>query len=159
MDLSAKRRSAVSCELVRDVARRFGEVRVKVTGSSMIPAVWPGDVITARHRELAELQRGQIVLYQREGRMIAHRIISIQGMNVVTRGDALQHEDPSIGDREIVGEVVYVLRNGRPVQLRQTFLQRRVSFFLRRSDFCQRMMLRIGLRILRVFSREMPCLS
>jgi signal peptidase I len=159
MDSPAKCRSAAGCELVGDVARQFGEVRVKVTGSSMIPAIWPGDVITVRRREPAKLQPGQIVLYQHEERLIAHRITSIQGGNLVTRGDSLQHEDASIGQQEIVGEVVSVLRNGRAIQPQQTFSQRGVSFFVRRSDFCRRMMLRIGLRILHIVPTEMPCLS
>jgi signal peptidase I len=174
MDSPAKCRSAAGCELVRDVARQFGEVRVKIIGSSMIPAIWPGDVLTVRHREPAELQPGQIVLYQREEMLIAHRITSIQGANVITRGDSVQREDASIGEREIVGEVVCVLRNGRRVQTRQTHLQRGASFFVRRSDSCKRMMLGIGLRILRchlretlpretlpkdTLPREMPCLS
>lgn len=38
----------LGCELVADVARRFGEVRLRLTGASMMPAVRPGDVITAQ---------------------------------------------------------------------------------------------------------------
>ena len=52
MDVEFQQRPALGCELVAEVVRSFGEVRLKVTGGSMLPAIWPGDVITVRRRDL-----------------------------------------------------------------------------------------------------------
>jgi signal peptidase I len=159
MDHSAKSRSALGCKLVADVARGFGQARLSVTGASMIPAIWPGDVISVRRRKLAALQVGKIVLYRRGENLTAHRITSIRGARLVTRGDSLPHNDPSISESDIVGEVVSLLRSGRRIPVRRTFLQRSASSVLRRSDFCKRMVLRLGLRILCIARKEMPCVS
>ena len=41
---------AVKCELAAEVLRSSGELRLRVTGSSMLPAVWPGDELTIRRQ-------------------------------------------------------------------------------------------------------------
>ena len=43
--------TALQCELVADVARAFGEVRLRVTGASMLPAIWPGDILVTVQRQ------------------------------------------------------------------------------------------------------------
>src|SRR5215475_14796812 len=115
--------SELGCELVADVARRFGEVRLKVTGASMIPSIWPGDVITIRHID-ASLQPGQIVLYSREGRLVAHRITRVQGDLLSTRGDSLPCDDPPIHALDVVGQVISVARNSRRQHLKQSLWRR-----------------------------------
>ena len=145
--------SAVGCQLVTDVARSFG-VRVKVTGASMIPAIWPGDVIIVRCTALTQLQPGQIVLYRREGMLIAHRVTRIHGNLLTTQGDSLPNEDPPVNEADIVGLVVGLLRNGNPMDLKQSQWQCVSASILRRSDFCMRMALRLGRRVQGFASRE-----
>ena len=155
MGLELQQRSASGGELVAEMADRFGKVCLKVTGASMIPAVWPGDVLTIhRCRDKAELKPGQIVLYKREGNLVAHRIICVRGDLLTTRGDSRQYDDPPIRESDIVGHVVRVMRNGRRVSLRQSLWQRVSSSILWRSDFCLRMALRLGRRLQRCGSRE-----
>lgn len=146
-------------ELVADVAFNFGEVRLKVTGASMIPAIWPGDVITVCRRHIAELQPGHIVLYRREGMLVAHRLTCIHGDLVTTRGDSLEHNDPPITASDILGQVVHLVRNGRRVHLRQSWWQRISSSILQRSDFCMRVTLHLGRRWRRAGSREVAWAS
>jgi signal peptidase I len=145
MAMEPKQRSELACELVAEVAHSFGEVRLKVTGASMIPSIWPGDVIIVR-REAANLQPGKIVLYRREGRLVAHRITCIRGNLLSTRGDSLPWEDPPIPSSDIVGQVISVVRHGCRVHLKQSVWQRAVSSTVRHSDFCLHMMLRVGTR-------------
>lgn len=154
MDLTAKYRSIAGCGLTADVARTFGEVRLRVTGSSMIPAIWPGDVITVHRRSITELRPGMIVLCERNTTLVAHRVTNSYGTFLTTRGDSLPSEDPAVGASEIVGEVVCVDRDGRPVSLRQTAVRHAMSFILQRSEGCRRMALRMGLRILRLSRKE-----
>jgi signal peptidase I len=140
MNMEMSARSATGCRLVADMVRSFGKVRVKVTGSSMIPAIWPGDVVVVQRCEAAELQVGQVILYTRAGELVAHRIAAICGDSVITRGDTLSSNDPLVGKSEIVGEVLYLVRDGRRVQLNQSSM---FSEVLRRSDFCMRMTLHL----------------
>jgi signal peptidase len=145
MAMEPQQRSELGCELVADVARSFGEVRLKVTGASMIPSIWPGDVITVHHNA-ASLQPGQIVLYSREGKLVAHRITRVRGDVLSTRGDSLPSSDPPIHAPDIVGHVISVVRNRHSVHLKQSSWQRAVSFTARHSDFCLRIILRVGMR-------------
>jgi signal peptidase I len=149
MNAASQQRSMLGSELVAEVASSFGEVRLKVTGASMIPAVWPGDVITVRRRDMAALQPGQIVLFRQEGKLFAHRITRIRADFLTTRGDSLRYNDPPLRESDIVGQVVCLLRNGRRVNPRQSFWQRVSSSIMRRSDFCKRMALRLGRRFRR----------
>lgn len=146
MDATAQRR-AVCCELVFDVARTSGEVCLKVTGTSMIPAIWPGDVVTVRSCDFAELQPGQIVLYHREAKLTVHRIKKVLHDHLITRGDSLLSFDPSVRSSEIAGRVVSILRAERPIRLTHSVWQRLVSCVLQRSNLCMRiaLFLRSGL--------------
>lgn len=143
------RSHAVCCELVSDVARSAGEVRLRVTGASMLPAVWPGDEVTVRRCELAELEPGQIVLYRRDGKLTAHRIQHLKSDHLIARGDSLPSLDPPVQPNEIVGRVVSISRGVRSVDPEQTFWQRVASAILRRSDFCMRVTLFLSRRLRR----------
>jgi len=145
MAMKPQQRSELGCELVADVARSFGEVRLKVTGASMIPSIWPGDVITVRH-DAVSLQPGQIVLFRRQGKLVAHRIIQVRGDVLSTRGDSLLSSDPPIHSPDIVGHVISVVRSGHSVHLKQSSWQRAVSFTARHSDFGLRIILSVGMR-------------
>ena len=138
-------RRAVCCELVDEVARTSGEVRLKVTGASMLPALWPGDVIAVQRCAFAELRPGQIVLYRQEGKLTAHRIQRISPSHLITRGDSVPACDPPVGACGVVGRVASILRNGRSIQPERSFFHRAVSSILRRSDCCTRIALRIAL--------------
>ncbi len=143
MDAEAKRRAAC-CELVFDVARRAGEVRLKVTGGSMLPAMWPGDVVTVRRCNAAELQLGQIILFCRDGKFTTHRIARFAGDHLITRGDTLRPYDPPVRSSEVVGQVVSILRDGRSIRPEDSIRHRVVSSILRRSNLCKRITLRVS---------------
>jgi translation initiation factor IF-1 len=148
-------RMASGCALAADVVRQFGEVRLKVTGASMLPSVWPGDVVTVERREICELRPGHVVLCYREGKLIAHRIKLVAGDQLITQGDSLPHSDSPISGSYILGQVVSILRNGRRVPIKQSLWQRAVSPILQQSGFCTRMTLRIGRRWQRLRSLEL----
>jgi len=143
MDSELQRRTASACELVADVASNFGKVCLRVTGASMIPAVWPGDVIHVRRSNPAELRPGQIALHRRYGSLVVHRIVRIEGNRIITRGDTLLEDDPAIPAVDVLGRVDSMVRSGRLLYHGQSFWQRAVSAILRRSDFCLRMLLRL----------------
>src|ERR1700733_5673001 len=105
MDVEAQRRAAC-CELVLDVARTSGEVSLKLTGTSMLPAVWPGDVVTVRRCDLAELQPRQIVLFHREGTLVAHRVLLASQNQLITQETSMPSCIPLVKAHEEEGRRV-----------------------------------------------------
>lgn len=63
-----------------------------VKSGSMTPTIRVGDMIVTRPVEGA-VQSGTIVMYRHNTELITHRVLSVDGNSVVTKGDALQHPD------------------------------------------------------------------
>jgi hypothetical protein len=99
--------------LVADALRRSADVRIRATGSSMIPAIWPGDVLTVRGRRVGEAQTGEIAVFARERRLFAHRVVAADGSRLITQGDALPLPDEPVTSSELLGVVVAVARKGQ----------------------------------------------
>ena len=148
---------ALKCRLVADVARSSGQVRLRVTGSSMLPCLWPGDILTVRRQPMEELRPGQIVLWYRHGQLWAHRIISHHKHHVVTRGDALFQDDPPLCEHEILGVVVEVERHSQPVALQWQLWQRTLARLLRRCDIATSLLLRLRALRGRLAGEETAC--
>jgi signal peptidase I len=112
---------AVAIGLAAEVLRRFGELRFVARGSSMLPSIYPGDLLTVRAHSLHEARTGQIVLCLREGRFWAHRVIrKCRDGNrtlLATRGDALPNEDPLLEETQLLGRVTSIHRYGQPVKV------------------------------------------
>jgi signal peptidase len=115
--------AALRLELAVEVARTFGSLRLRVTGTSMMPAVRPGDVLSIRRVDLRETSPGEIVLFARGGRLFAHRIVDQGGGGsrdpyLVTRGDRLLENDPPVFQSELLGRVTSIDRGRSHVRFR-----------------------------------------
>ena len=110
----------VRLNLAADVLHRFGEVRFIAHGTSMIPSIYPGDLLTIRSESMADARCGEIVLFLLSGRFFVHRVMRKwpEGTRIVfaTRGDALTQEDPSVDGSQLLGRVTSILRLGKPVK-------------------------------------------
>src|SRR5208282_774814 len=71
-------RETLGCELAAEVLRSFGRLRLRVVGASMLPAVWPGDLLSVRSDDAAEAHPGDIVVFKREGRLVTHRVVEVR---------------------------------------------------------------------------------
>ncbi|HEV2645993.1 MAG TPA: S24/S26 family peptidase [Acidobacteriaceae bacterium] len=154
MHLEAERRAAC-CELVADVAHSAGEVRLKLTGTSMLPAMWPGDEVTVQRCSLTNLQPGQVVLFRSNGSLVAHRIIHASADGLITRGDSVPQRDPTVDASAIVGCVVHVVRNHRSIDIKPNWRHRTLAALLRRSHLC----LRLTLRLSRITGTNLPAFA
>lgn len=141
MNRASELRDAIKRDLTLETIRQFGEVRLKVTGNSMLPALWPGDEIMVRRQNTAELFVGQVVLCYRNQAFTAHRLITICGDLVVTRGDSLSYEDPPFRDDEVLGAVVSVVRGGRTRAVSSIWWHPVASWIAQRSELCTRILL------------------
>jgi len=107
-------RHGVKCELFAEVLRSSGMARLRVMGTSMIPAVWPGDLLTVRRVEISQVVPGEIVLFTRDRRLFAHRVREKashgEGVLLITRGDRLSQDDAAVSSSELLGRVTSIIR-------------------------------------------------
>lgn len=115
----------------------------------MLPAVLPGDILTVRQSEIAEVCVGDIVLFEREGGLCAHRVLDkIPGPDetfLITRGQQLSSADPPVSARELLGKVTSIERGELRINPRAGLGlgSRIVSMILRRSALATRLMLHL----------------
>jgi len=133
---------AIGCQLVAEALQLSGTVRVRVFGTSMFPAVLPGDVLVVQRKELGRLLLGDIVLFKRDDRLFAHRVVGQMDRNgvpcVVTSGDSLPANDPPVFPHELLGRVTSIVRGTRQISPQATLFQQLISSLLRNSDFLSR---------------------
>jgi hypothetical protein len=129
---------AARCSLVAEALYTSGVVRLRVTGRSMLPSVWPGDTLLVRRRGAEQLARGDILLFHRNERLFAHRIVSEPGgarAHVLVKGDGLPDADAPVSPDEVLGIVCRILRGGTWVEPRSRLepFERLVAILLRRT--------------------------
>jgi signal peptidase I len=140
-------RDGAGCELAEEVLCSSGRLRLKVNGSSMLPAIWPGDIITIVRDGLNEASIGDVVLFGREGRLVAHRIIrrtsTEAGPQWTTRGDSLARADwPVLSTNELLGRVTAIARGSRQLAPRQAARGRLIARVCAHSDLATRIFLK-----------------
>lgn len=137
----------VGSELVAASLRAGHEVRVRVAGSSMVPALWPGDELLVRPLGSAEPSRGDLLLFVRDDRLCTHRLISqvvdSGAVQLITRGDAALKYDPPHSLDQILASVTSVFRDGCKVSIAPSRTGRMLSFAIRHSGFLRRVALKI----------------
>ena len=149
MNGAADARAAAGRSLAAEVVSSFGEVCLRVTGSSMLPSVWPGDTLTICRTDMAAVLPGEIVLSRCNGWLLAHRVIEKAerpgGMFLITRGDSLSMDDPPVSREELLGTVTSIVRGRRRItpRLHLTFYERALSFILRHSERATSLLLRL----------------
>jgi signal peptidase I len=130
MNTFAQSRHEIELNLGTEVLRASGELRLAALGSSMVPAIFPGDVLTIRTLNTNEILSGEVVLCARGDRFVVHRVVrEAQASGEprwITRGDTLIVDDPPVTDRELLGRVVAIERNGKQWVLRRPLLSERI---------------------------------
>ena len=114
--------NALGCDLAAEVAGTFGRVCLRVSGTSMVPAIRPGDLVSVERASAAEIAPGEIVVFAREGRLIVHRVVAKTGSlgdgYLVTRGDRTRRNDALVSSAELVGRVTEIARGRCRVRAR-----------------------------------------
>jgi hypothetical protein len=114
-------------ELISHILRDGHNVRFKAPGKSMRPAILDGDCLMVEPIGPTAIKMGDIILYQAEERIIAHRVMDIGKGEIpktptaariahysfILRGDASYSYDEPVYPDQILGKIVSVERNGR----------------------------------------------
>jgi signal peptidase I len=145
--------ATLACALAGDVVRTFGEIRLRVFGTSMVPSILPGDLISVQRAALAEISSGEIVMYSRKGRLFVHRAVRFVGSPepslLITRGDRLRDNDPPVSPTELLGKVISVQRGNSaetPTAPRLSGWKRMIVHIFRNSDVATYLYVRLAAR-------------
>jgi len=131
--------------LAMEAIGTLGRLTLRVSGTSMVPAVLPGDIVSVERTKLADVAPKEIIVFAREGRLIVHRVVAKldapKGKCLITRGDRTHRDDGMVSGHELIGRVTCIKRGPRHVSLplRPKFVGRA----LRLSDRATRLYLRL----------------
>jgi hypothetical protein len=100
-------RSALVADALRNGGHPCPSIRLRVYGESMLPAVWPGDVVEIASCSLADVSPGEIVLALRDGRLFLHRLVSHSTpASFLLRGDSMPTSDAPFPPEAFLGKLV-----------------------------------------------------
>lgn len=108
--------------LVTELLRLTGRAEIRVWGVSMLPCIWPGDVVTIQSTQAVNISAGDIVTVQQNSHWIVHRVRRRSATQLITRGDSLSKNDPPVPIKDVIGIVVSASRAGK-----EFLLDRRLS--------------------------------
>ena len=115
--------SPVHDALFSEVIERFGSATMVAWGSSMLPAIWPGDELLVSKADPSTIMPGMVVVIIRQGKTVAHRVVRTwsegQEWRCQTQGDSLPHPEEPCGSGEIVGVASTRTRYGSTRAIRE----------------------------------------
>ncbi len=136
MNLDEEEILTTGVELLARSSGKSPTIHLTVSGRSMGNLLLPGDRIECKRVGPGRIFCGDIVVYRRENRLIAHRVVRRMGkdgdLRFQTRGDAQIQSDAVIGQDEILGRVVAVHgRDGEKIGLerKKTIIVNRIAGF------------------------------
>jgi hypothetical protein len=137
-------RDAGAIALAADTLASFGRLRLRLGGTSMLPALRPGDVVEFHALASCEARPGELVLFRRGGNLVVHRVLGCGEQGLVTQGDALDSPDPLVAHAHVLGRAVALTRGGREIAFGNfRGLRWRVArWWFRRFDLASRLWLR-----------------
>jgi len=152
--------------LAEEVVLTFGELRLRVFGTSMVPSILPGDFVSIHRAGLNEISPGEIVLFRQLDRLFVHRVVDrkimaaaagAEGPCLITRGDRLRHNDLPVSSSELLGRVISIQRGDRNVEMQTHGLNGPMVRVLQSSDRLTSLYLRLSAYWRAHFPRRAKC--
>lgn len=131
--------------LVADLLLTTGRAEIRALGVSMLPCIWPGDVLTIQSTQTVDISAGDIVAVQRNGRWTVHRVRRRSATQLVMRGDSISKNDPPVPLEEVIGKVVSVSRRTKEFvpNSRLSWVQKCQAWLLCHFGFLRNLMLNV----------------
>jgi signal peptidase I len=102
--------------LIVEVLRRGHAFRLQVLGASMLPSIWPRDVLKVERKDCSQILAGDVVLVRQEDRFFVHRVVGkashCGSIQLITRGDCMPQDDPPVSSHEVLGAISGIYRQG-----------------------------------------------
>jgi signal peptidase I len=124
--------------LFTELLHSVGHARIEVLGSSMLPVIQPGDILRV---EAVTCHPGDVIVFNRDGVLCAHRLLAIVDGMAIARGDANRRLDAPFPTEQILGRVIDFQR-GKTI-VRDLSAKPMASFFVRNSSLIRRVFLRL----------------
>jgi len=86
-----------------------GYTAFQVVTGSMSGSIEIGDIVIVKLN--AEIIEKDIIVYEKDNNFITHRLIQKNDNELITKGDANNSEDEPIQKEDVIGKVVFVVRN------------------------------------------------
>ena len=158
---------AVKCELAAECLRASELLRLGVRGWSMVPTIWPDDVLMIEKITPAGVSQGDLVLFGDEGRFFVHRVVNANrfACAIQTRGDAMPRPDSPMDTDDLLGRVTFIVRGGRMLEPNANpgWASRAFAFLFQRSAVAARVIARAHSiyknRRISSSDRAIPCQS
>jgi signal peptidase len=84
-----------------------------ISGNSMNPVLYPGDVVITRVSSPEKIQVGDIIRFHRDGIDVVHRVVEVQNNNstlvYITRGDNNNVDDSPVIANQLEGKVILTI--------------------------------------------------
>jgi hypothetical protein len=138
-------RESYKLDLAAEVLSQGGTIRLQALGNSMLPSIWPGDVLSIESKSGKEIVPGDIVLVARDGRFFIHRLIERHNSIWITRGDSLLQDDAPVAQLQVLGKVALIHRKSGEIvpKPRVSRFGSTLAWILCRWDFFRNVALRI----------------
>jgi hypothetical protein len=135
-------------ELAAQLLRAGRTIRVKATGTSMLPSVWPSDTLLIEGCDPAVVSVGEILFVVRDGRISIHRLShrpNAANQRWITRGDCNPQDDPAVDSEQILGRVCQIYRYNRlfTPRCKSSMSARALSWLFCRSDVVRGIAMRV----------------
>jgi len=128
-------------------------IQLRLSGTSMMPTLWPGDLVWVKPVKVEKLAPGDVILFLRENRIMAHRIVGMDApageLVIRTRGDTLPAGDLPVRGSEVLGLVTAAQRFGTGWAISRTprLASRILSRIVRRSDRFRHLLFTLNLKL------------
>ncbi len=98
--------------------------RFTYNGASMMPLFRPGDDLRVEVISQNSLRAGDVNVYPspEDGMPVVHRVVSVAGKTILTRGDnAMLPDDYTLSAEDVTGRVISLRRNRKTIPIRRGF--------------------------------------
>jgi len=113
-------RQSARASLAGEVLQRTGRVVIRVYGTSMLPALWPGDIVFFGTCDPGCVVTGDVLLCCCDDRLLVHRVRAVLrhggDLHFVTQGDTQRGCDRPIRAQQVLGRAVWVRRGASPAR-------------------------------------------
>jgi signal peptidase I len=96
-----------------------GMLRLTVASDSMRPLLRAGDGVVVQPIDPYALQPGDVIVAQRSGEWITHRLVAVDERGWHMHGDNTRYGDEAASASEIVGRVIAIERGAHTIDLQQ----------------------------------------
>lgn len=131
--------------LVAEALSAGHTIRLQAQGTSMLPSIWPGDVLSIEPKPGREIVPGDIVLVAKQRRFFVHRLIEKYDARWITRGDSLAQNDEPAPQAQVLGKVSLIHKKSKTTlpTPRLSPLSRALAWMLCEWDGFRNVVLRI----------------